>query len=207
MSTPITTVVFDIGNVLIEWNPEYLYRDLIPDDTARQDFLENVCSAEWNLQQDLGRPWAEATEALIGEHPDKAEMIAAYSDRWHDMVPGEIPGTPALLAELKDRGVPLFAITNFSGEKFAEAQARFPFLKTSFLDIVVSGDERLVKPDPEIFRILFTRQNLDPRECIFVDDSKANIETAAALGMTVHHFSEAGPFRQDLVAHGLLDGQ
>nr|MEC9419609.1 HAD family phosphatase [Pseudomonadota bacterium] len=104
MNDAITTVVFDIGNVLIEWNPEYLYRELIPDDDAREDFLSTVCTMEWNLQQDLGRPWAEAVDVLSRQHPDKAELIAAYSERWHDMVPGEIPGTPDMLAELKAQG-------------------------------------------------------------------------------------------------------
>lgn len=205
MNLPITTVVFDIGNVLIEWNPEYLYRHLIPVEAERKRFLETVCTAEWNLQQDLGRPWAEAVESLVREHPDKEDLIRAYSERWHDMVPGEIPGTPILLALLRDKGVPLYAITNFSSEKFAEAQARFPFLKDSFLDIVVSGDERLAKPDPAIFRLLFDRQDLDPQTCLFIDDSPANVETARSLGMTAHHFDNAAGLADDLVRLGLLE--
>ncbi|WP_428686689.1 HAD family hydrolase [Roseibium sp.] len=204
MNDPITTVVFDIGNVLIEWNPEYLYRRLIPDDAERRHFLETVCTAEWNLEQDLGRPWAEAVAELSGRHPDKANLIAAYSDNWHDMVPGEITGTPAILAELKDNGIPLYAVTNFSTEKFAEAQDRFPFLKTSFLDIVVSGEERLAKPDRRIYDVLFQRNGLEAGTCFFIDDSEQNIQAARGTGMTAHHFNDAKALRKDLVDLGLL---
>ncbi|MCK7614075.1 HAD family hydrolase [Roseibium sediminicola] len=204
MTNPITTVVFDIGNVLVEWNPEHLYSRLIPDDAQRQVFLETVCTAEWNLQQDLGRPWPEAVAMLVQQHPDKADLIEAYYKDWHDMVPGEIPGTPALLAALKANGTPLYAITNFSSEKFAETQDRFPFLKTSFLDIVVSGDERLAKPEPQIYQVLFQRNGLDPAACLFIDDSAQNVAMARELGMTAHHFKEAGELEADLVALGLL---
>ncbi len=206
MSTPVTTVVFDVGNVLIEWNPDYLYRRLIPDDLARKSFLETVCTADWNLQQDLGRTWAEAVETLSDRHPDKSDLIAAYSSRWHDMVPGPIPGTPDILAELKQSQVPLYAITNFSSEKFTESQARFPFLKDSFLDIVVSAAERCAKPDAEIYEILFRRNGLEASACLFIDDSPANVETARRLGMTAHHFRDADRLRHDLVSLGLLSG-
>ncbi|WP_269583865.1 HAD family hydrolase [Roseibium sp. Sym1] len=203
MRKPITTVVFDIGNVLIDWNPEYLFARLIPEETARKTFLETVCTAEWNLQQDLGRPWPEAVAMLQAQHPDKSELIEAYYTRWHDMVPGEIPETPDLLATLKEAGIPLYAITNFSGEKFGEAQARFPFLKTSFLDIVVSGDEQLAKPDPRIYEILFERNGLDPATCLFIDDSEQNVATAGRLGMTAHHFRDAEGLRRQLAELGL----
>lgn len=205
MSEPITTVVFDIGNVLVEWNPEHLYSRLIPDRDERQAFLETVCTPDWNLQQDLGRPWPEAVALLARQHPDKAALIEAYYRDWHDMVPGEVAGTPALLAALRSAGTPLYAITNFSSEKFGETQDRFPFLKTSFLDIVVSGDERLAKPDPEIYQVLFKRNELDPAACLFIDDSAQNVAAARDLGMTAHHFSGAEDLRRDLVALGLLN--
>ncbi|MCX2724150.1 HAD family hydrolase [Roseibium salinum] len=204
MSDPITTVVFDIGNVLIEWNPEHLYRRLIPDEVERKTFLETVCTPDWNLQQDLGRPWTEAVEMLSDMHPDKADLIAAYSERWHDMVPGEIAGTLEILGELKESGVPLYAITNFSTEKFAEAQARFPFLKTSFLGIVVSGEEKLIKPDHRIYEVLFERHCLDAGSCLFIDDSPKNVEAAREVGMRAHHFNHADELRKDLVDLGLL---
>jgi 2-haloacid dehalogenase len=204
MNNSITTVVFDIGNVLIEWNPEHLYRVLIPDDIERQAFLETVCSMDWNLQQDLGRSWSDAIDVLTTQHPDKAELISAYSDRWHDMVPGEIPGSLQILLELKQNDIPLFAITNFSSDKFLEAQARFPFLKTSFLDIVVSADEKLIKPDPEIYKVLFGRNGLEPGECLFIDDSERNVDAARSVGMTAHHFKNAEGLRSELVQLGIL---
>jgi 2-haloacid dehalogenase len=204
MSNSITTVVFDIGNVLIEWNPEYLYVRLIPDAAERRRFLETVCTMDWNLEQDLGRPWAEAIEVLTRQHPDKAELIVAYSERWHEMVPGEIAGTPALLAALKAGGTPLYAITNFSEEKFVEAQARFPFLKSSFRDIVVSGAERLIKPDPRIYEILLERNGLDASTCLFIDDSEKNVAAARQVGMATHHFQDADGLRTELERLGLL---
>ncbi|MEP2705791.1 MAG: HAD family phosphatase [Roseibium sp.] len=205
MSQPITTVVFDIGNVLIEWNPEYLYQKLIPDKQERETFLNSICSMEWNLQQDLGRSWVEAIEILITLHPKKADLIRAYSENWHDMVPGEIPGTSDILAELKSADTPLFAITNFSNEKFKEAQDRFPFLKTSFRDIVVSAEEQLIKPDLRIYQVLFERNDIDPKTCFFIDDSIANVEAARQVGMVAHHFSQASTLRADLVRLGFLN--
>lgn len=204
MSNPITTVVFDIGNVLIEWNPEILYERLIPDDVERKTFLETVCTYDWNLQQDLGRTWKDAVDTLSAAHPDKAGLIAAYSERWHEMVPGEVPGTRSLLDTLKDKGIPLYAITNFSAEKFAEAIERFPFLATSFLDTVVSAHEQLVKPDLRIYEVLFNRNTLDAASCLFIDDSLANVEAARKTGMTAHHFKGAEGLQQDLQRLGLL---
>lgn len=205
MNDPITTVVFDIGNVLIEWNPEYLYRELISDEAEREDFLTTVCTMDWNLQQDLGRPWTEAVDLLSHRHPDKAELIAAYSERWHDMVPGEIPGTPDLLSTLKAQGTPLYAITNFSEDKFAEAQERFPFLKTSFRDIVVSGAEKEIKPGLRIYEILLKRNGLTASQCLFIDDSERNVEAARKIGMAAHHFQGADSLRAELTQLGLLN--
>ncbi|MEM8703471.1 MAG: HAD family phosphatase [Pseudomonadota bacterium] len=204
MNNSITTVVFDIGNVLIEWNPEHLYKKLIPDTGERALFLETVCTPEWNLQQDLGRTWEDAVQSLSAAHPDKQDLIAAYSERWHEMVPGEVPGVRSLLFELKSRGTPVYAITNFSSEKFVEAQARFPFLKSSFLDIVVSAEERLLKPDPQIYRVLFDRNALAPETCFFIDDSAANVDAARSVGMAAHHFQSAAALEEDLKRHGLL---
>ncbi|GAA0779713.1 HAD family phosphatase [Roseibium denhamense] len=204
MSKPITAVIFDIGNVLIEWNPEYLYRRLIPDPAERHHFLTEICSMDWNIQQDLGRSWEDAVSQLSAQYPDKSDLIRAYSEGWHDMVPGEVPGTLQLLQDLKKGGMPLYAITNFSSEKFTEAQERFPFLKTSFLDIVVSAEEQLIKPDPAIYRICLQRNALDPENCLFIDDSLANVEAARALGIAAHHFKGAQGLEKDLKSLGLL---
>lgn len=208
MNNSITTVVFDIGNVLIEWNPEHLYKKLIPDTRDRKHFLETVCTAEWNLQQDLGRTWEDAVRSLSAEYPEQHDLIAAYSSRWHEMVPGEVPGVKNLLFDLKTQGTPLYAITNFSSEKFLEAQARFPFLKSSFLDIVVSAEERLLKPDPQIYHVLFERNGLAPETCFFIDDSAANVDAARGVGMTAHHFQSADALEKDFRRLGLLsDGK
>ncbi|MGV2974239.1 HAD family hydrolase [Roseibium alexandrii] len=204
MASTITNVVFDIGNVLIEWNPENLYRKLIPKDDERHEFLTTVCTPNWNVQQDLGRTWTEAVEVLSREFPDKTALIRAYSDRWHEMVPGPISGAEALLTELKANKTPLYAITNFSSEKFVEAQVRFPFLKTSFLDIVVSAEERMLKPDVRIYQILIDRNDLAPEHCLFIDDSLANVETARQLGMTAHHFKNAAGLERELAALNLI---
>ncbi|MCV0425584.1 MAG: HAD family phosphatase [Roseibium sp.] len=204
MFSSITTVVFDIGNVLIEWNPEHLYRKLIPDEKDRKSFLETVCTPDWNIQQDLGRTWQEAIDTLSKKHPEKTDLITAYSERWHEMVPGEIHGTTKLLEELKAANCPLYAITNFSAEKFAEAQERFPFLKVSFRDIVVSAEEKLIKPDSRIYEVLLQRNGLEAETCLFIDDSLKNVEAARDLGMTAHHFKNPEDLRSDLNRHGLL---
>jgi 2-haloacid dehalogenase len=204
MASTITNVVFDIGNVLIEWNPENLYRKLIPNDDERHEFLTTVCTPDWNVQQDLGRTWTEAVEVLSREFPEKTALIRAYADRWNEMVPGPVPGTEVLLSELKSNKTPLYAITNFSSEKFVEAQDRFPFLKTSFLDIVVSAEERMLKPDVRIYQILIDRNDLVPERCLFIDDSLPNVETARQLGMTAHHFENAAGLERELAALNLI---
>lgn len=198
-------VVFDVGQVLIEWDPRHLYRDLFDGyEDLMEDFLTAVCSPAWNMEQDRGRPWAEAVALLTAEHPECAELIRAYDEQWEQMVPGPIPGTPEILAALKARGVPVYAITNFSADKFALSQKRFDFLN-SFDGIVVSGVEKVIKPDPKIYHILFDRYGLDPKSCLFIDDNADNIETARAVGMTAHHFvGGAETLRAELEGYGLL---
>jgi 2-haloacid dehalogenase len=186
-------VVFDIGNVLIHWDVRLLYRKIFVDQDRMEDFLTRVLPPEWNLEQDRGRAWAEAETERIAAHPEFESEIRAFRARWHETVPGEIVGTVAILAGLKTNGVPLYAITNFAADTFAEAQARFPFLADSFIDIVVSGVERVVKPDPRIYRILLDRQGLDAADCAFIDDSVKNVEAAASLGFHALHFH--GPDR------------
>jgi 2-haloacid dehalogenase len=200
---PPDTVVFDIGNVLIQWDPRHLYRRLIPDEAAMERFLAEVCTDAWNLEQDRGRTWAEAVAERTALFPQHEALIRAYSERWHDMVPGEVPGTVALLEALRARGVPLYAITNFSVEKFAEAQARFPALR-GFRDVVVSGTERLLKPDPAIYRLLLARNGLEAARCLFIDDSEKNVRGAEAVGMRAHHCRDAPRLEAELRTLGLL---
>lgn len=204
MENPPKIVVFDIGQVLIEWDPRHLYRDLFDGyEDLMEDFLDNVCSPAWNLEQDRGRPWADAVAQLTAEHPDCAELIRVYDEQWEQMVPGPIPGTPEILAELKARGVPVYAITNFSADKFTLSQKRFDFLN-GFDGIVVSGIEKVIKPDPKIYRILLDRYGLDAADCLFIDDNPDNVESARAVGMTAHHFAGAEALRRDLEGFGLL---
>ena len=199
----VDVVVFDVGNVLIRWDPRHLYRQLFDNAEAMERFLDEVCSDAWNLEQDRGRGWADAIAELVPLFPQHEALIRAYSDRWHDMVPGEVEGSVAILEALRTAGVPLYAITNFSAEKFVEAQARFPFLR-GFRDVVVSAHERLLKPDPAIYRVLMERNGLEAARCLFIDDTEKNVRGAEYVGMRAHHFRDAAALRADLVGLGLL---
>lgn len=199
-----TTVVFDIGNVLIQWDPRHLYREIFDgDEGLMESFLAEVCTPAWNLEQDRGRPWAEAVRTLSEEFPDCAELIRAFDERWMEMVPDVVPGSPEILEALKERGVPVYAITNFSADKFALSRDRFPFLG-SFDGIVVSGEVGLVKPDHAIFRRLTDGFGIEPSDSLFIDDSEANIRAAAELGMHTHHFAGAARLRLQLEKFDLL---
>ena len=195
-------VVFDIGNVLIHWNPRLIYRSIFASEAEIDDFLTRVLPPEWNLEQDRGRSWQEAEASQIARFPEHAQAIRAYRARWRESVPHAIEGTVAILGSLQRAGVPLYAITNFATDTFAEAQDMYPFLKTSFLDIVVSGDERLIKPDRGIFEVLLARQKLAAEDCIFIDDSPKNVDGASALGFHALHFTTPDALRRDLMALG-----
>lgn len=198
-------VVFDIGNVLIHWDPRALYRKIFDSEDEVSWFLSTVCPPEWNLEQDRGRSFADAVVEASARHPEHADAIAAYHHRWHETITHVIDGTVDILGELKAKGTPVYAITNWNQDKFRETQARFPFL-SQFIDIVVSGDERLVKPDPAIYRMLLDRNGLDASRCIFIDDSLKNVAGAEAVGMKAHHFTSPEALRDRLVAEGLLGG-
>jgi 2-haloacid dehalogenase len=197
-----TIVVFDVGNVLIHWNPKRLYRRLFDDPTKVEWFLENVCHSAWNLELDRGRAYGEAIAERIAAFPEYAAEIRAYDEQWDEMVAGPIEGAVALLERLRVAGVPLYAITNFSRTKFDHATKRFPFL-LQFHGIIVSADEGLVKPDPAIFKVFLTRFGLSAGDCLFVDDSAANVESARRLGMAVHHFRAAESLETELLRHRL----
>lgn len=199
----IDNVVFDVGKVLIEWDPRHLYRDLIPDAAAMERFLADVCNADWNREQDRGRPWAEGIADLSARFPDQAHLIRAFREGWHRMVPGHVPGTLDLLEALRARGVPLYAITNFAADTWEECLPRFPVLG-QFRDVVVSGREGVLKPDAAIFRLLLDRNGLDPARCLFIDDSPANVRGAEAVGMRAHHFRDAATLETELRDLGLL---
>jgi 2-haloacid dehalogenase len=197
-----STVVFDVGGVLVDWNPRYLYRKLLPDQPAVERFLAEVCTSEWNVEQDRGRPWAEAVTQLTARFPERAALITAYHERWGEMVGGAFDGTVEVLRELRDAGVPLYALTNYSAEKFAQTRARFGFLDW-FDGIVVSGDEQLVKPDPRIYQVLLDRYRLAAEATVYLDDAPANVAAARALGMTGLRFTDPDRLRADLTRLGL----
>jgi 2-haloacid dehalogenase len=198
-----TAVVFDLGGVLIDWNPRHLYRRLIPDEAELERFLRDVVSPEWNLEHDRGRSFDDGIALLIRAHPDQADLIAAFRDRWPEMLGGPIQPTVDVLAELRDTGVRLLALTNWSAETYPIGAARFPFLAW-FEAVIVSGEERLVKPDPAIFRLLIERHGLEPGRTVFVDDLGANVAAAAALGFRAIRFTSAPALRRELVGAGLL---
>ncbi|HEV7257712.1 MAG TPA: HAD family phosphatase [Bosea sp. (in: a-proteobacteria)] len=202
MSASNPTVVFDVGNVLVRWDPTLLYRDMIPDDEKRAWFMQNVCTAAWNIEQDRGRSWEEAVALLVASHPEWETEIRAFDERWHETVPGIIEDSVAVLEELKARGEKVYAITNFSREKWAECLIRFPFLQ-SFDGVVVSAHERVIKPDPAIYEILLRRYGLSAPGCIFIDDSAKNIEAARGVGMKAVHFVEPIDLRAELAGHGV----
>jgi 2-haloacid dehalogenase len=192
----IKAVVFDFGGVLIDWSPQYLYRELIPDENERHWFLTHVCSMDWVIRQDGGQPIAEATDELIARFPDHAPLIRAFYERWHEMVAGVLEEGVALMEKLEAKEVPLFGLTNWSAETFPYAWEHYPVLRR-FRDIVVSGRVKLVKPDPAIFAEMRTRieaqlPGLQPDELVFIDDNQKNADAATALGWHgVHHTSAA----------------
>ncbi|WP_241671567.1 HAD family hydrolase [Dankookia rubra] len=199
-----TTVVFDLGGVLVDWNPRYLYRKLFPDDEAGMErFLAEVCTSEWNLQQDAGRSWAEATAVLKEQHPEQAALIDAFHHRWPEMIAGPIDGTVAILSELRAAGTPLYALTNWSHETFPIALERFEFMSW-FRGIVVSGQEKLIKPDPQIYLLLVDRHGLRPDDIVYIDDNARNAAAATALGMHGIHFTGPTALRNELISLGLL---
>jgi 2-haloacid dehalogenase len=211
MNTPDGTgrsraVVFDLGGVLLDWNPRYLYRKLFGgDDAAMERFLAEVCTMEWHHAHDLGVPPEQTCPPLVEAHPDQAELIWAWSRRSEEMIAGPIEGTVDLLAALKAAGTPCYGLTNMERETYPLREQRFPFL--SWLDgIVVSGFEGVAKPDIAVFELLFRRFDLDPSATLFIDDSAANVEAARSVGMRAIEFESPERLRRSLEDAGLLDG-
>ena len=192
-----TAVVFDLGGVLVDWNPRYLFRRLLPDDETVERFLAEVCTTEWNAAQDAGRSWEEAVAEASARFPDDAKYIAAYHERWWETIAGQIDGTVDILAELRASAVALFALTNWSAEKFDLTFPRFEWMSW-FDGIVVSGRERIVKPDRRLYEVLLDRYRLEPARTVYVDDVMANVAAARELGMISLHFTGPGRLRADL---------
>ncbi len=199
-----TAVVFDLGGVLVDFDPRHLYRQLIPDEAEMERFLGEVATQEWNLEHDRGRSFDEGVALLTRQHPEHAELIAAYRDRWPEMLRGPLQPTVDVLAELHATGVRLLALTNWSAETFVHAPARLPFLAW-FEAILVSGEVGLIKPDPAIYRLLAERHDLDPAQTVFVDDLAENVAAAVRLGFRGIRFTDARALRDELVGVGLLE--
>ncbi|MBL8589107.1 MAG: HAD family phosphatase [Methylobacteriaceae bacterium] len=194
-------VVFDVGEVLLDWNPRHLYDKVIADADAREWFLAHVCTPDWNREQDRGRDWGEAVALLARAFPEWSREIEAFHHRWEETVRGPVAGSVDILRRLHAAGAPLYAITNFSAPKFAESRRRFDFLNL-FRGVVVSGEAGLIKPDRRIFDLFCARFALAPQRCFFIDDSRANVEAARAVGMQAALFVDPPGFARDLAAAG-----
>lgn len=201
--TPITAVVFDVGHVLYGWDIGALYRKLIPDTARRDWFLAHVVTPEWHFQHDRGRSFTETIPELQARYPAEADLIAAYAPRWLETITGPVPGMHELVAELDDAGVPLFAITNFSDEFWAMFRPTAPIFDR-FRDVVVSGAEKLWKPEAEIYRLARQRFGLAAGEGLFIDDRIENVRAGEGQGFPGHHFTGVARLRQRLLAEGLL---
>lgn len=200
----INTIIFDLGAVLIDWNPQYLYKKLFKEESEIQHFLENICTPAWNEEQDGGRTIQEATDLLIKQHPKHEANIRAFYDRWEEMLNGPITGTVDIFKELKDSGrYKIYALTNWSEETFPIAVKRFEFLNW-FDGIVVSGTERDRKPFPSFYQLLLDRYQVKPEEAIFIDDNLRNVKAAETLGITSIHFTTPENLRETLNQKGIL---
>jgi len=200
----VRAVVFDLGGVLVEWDPRHLFRKLFPGDEAGMEhFLATVCTPDWNEEMDAGRSFAEATAALQRRFPDHADRIAAFWDRWDEMCPGPIAGGPELLHEVKAEGLPVYALSNWSAETWPRVQQRFDFFQ-AFDGIVISGAIGLKKPDPGIYRHLIDAYALEPGATLFIDDSARNVEAARAVGLQAIRFESATQVRRELAAREVL---
>lgn len=197
------TVIFDLGGVLLDWNPRHLYRQLFADEAAMEEFLAAVCTSEWNRLQDAGRACAEGCALLKAEHPDKAELIDAYYARHLDMIAGPIQGSVAILAELRQRGTPLYFLSNYAAETYPLALEKYDFLSW-FKGGIVSAHIGTLKPEPEIYQLLLDRFAIDPACAVFIDDIAANAEAARPFGIHPIHFTGVEALRAELVGLGLL---
>ena len=196
-------VLWDVGNVIVRWDPRTLYSKIFPDEAEREAFLALICTSAWHLAHDAGRPMDEGVAELTARHPEHAGAIAAWRDRWWEMFSGPIPETCEVIEALHGKGVAQYGLTNMSHETSTGTFAMHPAFER-LSGIVVSGEEKVLKPDAAIFRIAIQRFGLVPQETLFVDDSARNIEGAEALGFLVHRFAEPAALRPALQAHGLL---
>lgn len=187
----IKNIIFDFGGVLIDWNPLHLYnRYFLGDEAKARWFIDNICTMEWNVQMDAGKPFADGIRELTALHPEWADAIAAYRTRWQEMIGGPIPGMTDVVHQLKDAGYHVFGLSNWSWETLSTIIDDYPVIK-ELEGVVISGLEYVIKPQPEIYRLLLERYRLKADECVFIDDNLANVQGAEAVG--IHGLLFAGP--------------
>lgn len=194
----IKNIIFDFGGVLTDWDPHYLYDDYFKDQNKADWFVKNVCNDEWNAQMDAGKPFSLAIKERIDEFPDFEEAIRLYQTEWMKTMGEEIPGMYELIKSLKDNGFPIiYGLTNWSAETFPEVREKFRIFE--LIDrIVVSGEEKLLKPNPLIYNVLLDRYHLAPNECLFIDDKQSNVDGAIKVGMHAVKFNNAEKLKSDL---------
>ena len=201
---PIQTIIFDLGGVLIDWDPRYLYRKLFDSETEMEDFLATVTTPDWNEEQDAGRSLAEATDLLVKQFPEQAELIHAFYSRWTEMLGGPISGTLTILEQLHQaKRYDLFALTNWSAETWPIAIDLYPFLGW-FQGVLVSGQEKMRKPNPVFYRLLEDRFPLQLQSSLFIDDNLRNVEAARELGLRTIHFHSPEQLRDALSEYGVV---
>lgn len=200
----IDNIVFDFGGVLLDWNPRYLFEDLFDDEKEMEYFLSNVCTLDWNAHQDAGRSLAEGTKLLQAQFPEYKLMIQKYYDHWEIMLKDQIPENTKLLKPLKDLEYRLFGLTNWSGETFPIALKRYAFFE-AFEGIVVSGNEKMIKPNKEIFHLLINRHDINPEHSIFIDDNSDNIQAAREIGFHTIHYEGNVNLEHELRKLGIMD--
>jgi 2-haloacid dehalogenase len=205
MTQNIRSILFDFGNVLLEWNPRYVYRRYFPDDeAAMEQFFQEVNFMDWNAQQDKGRTFAEGVAVLSSEFPQYAHLIQAYHDNWKDSIGSSLQGTVEIMKQLKRAGYSVYGLSNWSAETFPLVREKFVFFGL-LDDIIISGEVGQIKPDPEIYEIALRRIGRPASECLFIDDSLANIEQAQKMGFAVVHFHSPEQLRRELKTLKLLD--
>jgi 2-haloacid dehalogenase len=198
----IENIIFDFGGVLVDWNPRHLYKDHFKDENEMEYFLKNICTEEWNLEQDRGRTLKEGTLLLQNKFPEFHAMIQLFYDEWETMLKSEIPETVSLLYQLKKK-YKLYGLTNWSAETISIAYGRFPFFK-EFDGIVVSGHEKMIKPNKEIYHLLLNRYNIKAENTIFIDDNLKNIKAAEEIGLHAIHFESPAQLETRLSSLNVL---
>ncbi len=193
----IKVVIFDFGGVLVDWSPHNLYRRYFEQPHDIDRFLAEINFAEWNAQQDKGHPFAQAVAEHSNKFPQHAELIKAYHERWEDSIVGAIDGTVNILRQVKQRGYLVYGLSNWSAETFPLVKDRFKFFEL-FDDIVLSGDVKMIKPEPEIFHLLLKKIGRPAQDCLFIDDSLANIKVANEIGFKTIHFKSPEQLEDDL---------